>query len=115
MIAQRVQAATAVLAHMEALRLMGGELADATVDALFARGEAGKFNTLMRYFSTAGQDLPDGLPDVAREYLHATATPPAWVDWGEMERARLFSIDAKVHISAHRADRWTPPPLTLRT
>ncbi|MFE6446933.1 MULTISPECIES: oxygenase MpaB family protein [Nocardiopsis] len=84
---------------MDALRLMGDELADATVQTLFERGEVGKFNTLMRYFSTAGQDLPDGLPDVAREYLHATAAPPSWVDWDEMERARLFFIDNNVHIS----------------
>ncbi|MDT0330603.1 oxygenase MpaB family protein [Nocardiopsis lambiniae] len=84
---------------MDALRLLGDELADATVEALFERGEVGKFNTLMRYFSTTGQDLPDGLPDVAREYLRATATPPAWVDWGEVEKARLFFIDNNVHIS----------------
>ncbi|WP_017584789.1 oxygenase MpaB family protein [Nocardiopsis ganjiahuensis] len=84
---------------MDALRPLGDELADATVETLFERGEVGKFNTLMRYFSTTGQDLPDGLPDVAREYLHATSTPPAWVDWGEMEKARLFFIDNNVHIS----------------
>ncbi|MFI1357775.1 oxygenase MpaB family protein [Streptomyces sp. NPDC020898] len=84
---------------MNALRDMGDELADATVNTLFERGEIGKFNTLMRYFSTVGQDLPDGLPDVARDYLHATSTPPSWVDWGEMEKARLFFIDNNVHIS----------------
>ncbi|WP_093804236.1 oxygenase MpaB family protein [Streptomyces sp. Wb2n-11] len=84
---------------MNALRDMGDELADATVNTLFERGEIGKFNTLMRYFSTVGQELPDGLPDVAREYLHATSTPPTWVDWGEMEKSRLFFIDNNVHIS----------------
>ncbi|WP_328835309.1 oxygenase MpaB family protein [Streptomyces europaeiscabiei] len=86
-------------ASMDALRTEGDELADATVATLFERGEVGKFNTLMRYVSTAGQDLPEGLPDVAREYLSATSTPPAWVDWGEMEKARLFFIDNNVHIS----------------
>ncbi|MDX3867157.1 oxygenase MpaB family protein [Streptomyces europaeiscabiei] len=86
-------------ASMDALRTEGDELADATVATLFERGEVGKFNTLMRYVSTAGQDLPEGLPDVAREYLNATSTPPAWVDWGEMEKARLFFIDNNVHIS----------------
>ncbi|MFI1225024.1 MULTISPECIES: oxygenase MpaB family protein [unclassified Streptomyces] len=86
-------------ASMNALRQGGDELADATVAALFDRGEVGKFNTLMRYVSTAGASLPDGLPDVAREYLQATSAPPAWVDWGEMERARLFFIDNNVHIS----------------
>ncbi|MBT2489675.1 DUF2236 domain-containing protein [Streptomyces sp. ISL-96] len=86
-------------ASMDALRSAGDELADATVATLFERGEVGKFNTLMRYFSTTGQDLPEGLPEVAREYLHATSTPPAWVDWGEMEKARLFFIDNNVHIS----------------
>ncbi|MGW5677411.1 oxygenase MpaB family protein [Streptomyces sp. NPDC003860] len=84
---------------LNALRLVGDELADATVAELFERGEMGKFNTLMRWFSTAGQDLPEGLPDVAREYLEATAMPPSWVDWGEMERARLFFIDNNVHVS----------------
>ncbi|MER5865191.1 oxygenase MpaB family protein [Kitasatospora sp. NPDC002040] len=83
----------------DALRLQGDELADATVAELFARGEMGKFNTLMRWFDRSGQDLPDGLPDVAREYLAATAAPPSWVDWGEMEKARLFFIDNNVHIS----------------
>ncbi|MFD3717081.1 oxygenase MpaB family protein [Streptomyces sp. NPDC058674] len=84
---------------MNALRDKGDELADATVAALFERGEVGKFNTLMRYVSTAGAPLPDGLPDVAREYLHATGAPPSWVDWGEMEKARLFFLDNNVHIS----------------
>lgn len=86
-------------ASMDALRQAGDELADATVAALFERGQVGMFNTLMRYVSTAGAPLPDGLPDVAREYLEATRLPPAWVDWAEMEKARLFFIDNNVHIS----------------
>ncbi|MFH8892780.1 oxygenase MpaB family protein [Streptomyces sp. NPDC017949] len=86
-------------ASMDALRQTGDQLADATVATLFERGEVGKFNTLMRYVSTAGSPLPDGLPDVAREYLEATSFPPSWVDWGEMEKARLFFIDNNVHIS----------------
>ncbi|MFD5025808.1 oxygenase MpaB family protein [Streptomyces sp. NPDC058373] len=86
-------------ASLDALRLAGDELADATVATLFERGEVGKFNTLMRHVSTAGSPLPDGLPEVAREYLHLTSTPPDWVDWGEMEKARLFFIDNNVHIS----------------
>ncbi|MFF5019386.1 oxygenase MpaB family protein [Streptomyces sp. NPDC001165] len=86
-------------ASMDALRNAGDELADATVAALFERGEVGTFNTLMRYVSTAGAPLPDGLPDVARDYLEATRVPPAWVDWAEMEKARLFFIDNNVHIS----------------
>ncbi|WP_030718294.1 oxygenase MpaB family protein [Streptomyces sp. NRRL S-237] len=86
-------------ASMDALRQTGDPLADATVATLFERGEVGKFNTLMRYVSTAGAPLPDGLPDVAREYLEATSVPPSWVDWGEMEKARLFFIDNNVHIS----------------
>ncbi|WP_059011391.1 oxygenase MpaB family protein [Streptomyces specialis] len=86
-------------ASMDALRQAGDELADATVAALFARGEVGKFNTLMRYVSVAGAPLPDGLPDVAHEYLEATRVPPSWVDWSEMEKARLFFIDNNVHIS----------------
>ncbi|MFF4188965.1 oxygenase MpaB family protein [Streptomyces sp. NPDC001691] len=86
-------------ASLDALRTQGDELADATVTALFERGEVGKFNTLMRYVSTVGQDLPEGLPDVAREYLHATGAPLDWVDWAEMEKARLFFIDNNVHIS----------------
>ncbi|MFC3454073.1 oxygenase MpaB family protein [Amycolatopsis speibonae] len=84
---------------MDALRLVGDELADATVKTMFENGEIGKFNTLMRQVSAVGQDLPEGLPEVAREYLHATSTPPDWVDWGEMEKARLFFIDNNVHIS----------------
>ncbi|MFF4754355.1 oxygenase MpaB family protein [Streptomyces sp. NPDC002514] len=86
-------------ASMHALRHRGDELADATVAALFERGEVGKFNTLMRYVSTAGAPLPDGLPEAAREYLAATSAPPDWVDWAEMEKARLFFIDNNVHIS----------------
>ncbi|MER6421063.1 oxygenase MpaB family protein [Streptomyces sp. NPDC001137] len=86
-------------ASMDALRQVGDELADATVAALFERGQVGTFNTLMRYVSTAGAPLPEGLPDVAREYLEATRIPPPWVDWSEMEKARLFFIDNNVHIS----------------
>ncbi|MGS2586013.1 oxygenase MpaB family protein [Streptomyces hebeiensis] len=84
---------------MDALRQAGDELADATVAALFERGEVGTFNTLMRYVSTSGAPLPEGLPDVAREYLEVTSAPPAWVDWGEMEKARLFFLDNNVHIT----------------
>ncbi|NSC20031.1 DUF2236 domain-containing protein [Streptomyces albus subsp. chlorinus] len=74
-------------------------MADATVATLFERGEAGKFNTLMRCFSTAGQELPEGLPVYVRDYLRETAAPPSWVDWGLMEKARLFFLDNNVHIS----------------
>jgi ER-bound oxygenase mpaB/B'/Rubber oxygenase, catalytic domain len=84
---------------MDGLRLRGDELADATVETLFARGEMGTFNTLMRWFGESGRPLPDGLPAVAREYLEATSTPPDWVDWDVMENARLFFIDNNVHIS----------------
>ncbi|KUN20172.1 hypothetical protein AQJ23_34955 [Streptomyces antibioticus] len=86
-------------ASMDALRQTGDELADATVATLFERGEVGTLNSLMRYVSTAGAPLPDGLPEVAREYLEATRVPPDWVDWSEMEKARLFFIDNNVHIS----------------
>ncbi|MFE9923057.1 oxygenase MpaB family protein [Streptomyces sp. NPDC005774] len=86
-------------ASMNALRHSGDELADAVVATLFERGEVGTFNTLMRHVSTAGSPLPEGLPYVAREYLQATSMPPSWVDWGEMEKARLFFIDNNVHIS----------------
>ena len=84
---------------MAALRLRGDELADATVDALFAEGRIDQFNTLMRNFATAGQPLPPDLPQVARDYLEATASPPDWIDWDLMENARLFFIDNNVHIS----------------
>ncbi|WP_394835641.1 DUF2236 domain-containing protein [Pendulispora rubella] len=84
---------------MNALRLSGDELADATVNALFTRGEMKKFNTLMRWFNESGQELPEGLPEAAREYLEATRVPPEWVDWGEMEKARQFFVDNNVHIS----------------
>ncbi|MEV6249763.1 oxygenase MpaB family protein [Streptomyces sp. NPDC051742] len=86
-------------ASTNALRQSGDELADATVAALFERGETGTYNTLMRFFSTAGAPVPDGLPDVAREYLAATSAPPSWVDWDEMERARLFLVDNNVHVA----------------
>ena len=84
---------------MAALRLRGDSLADATVDALFAAGQVGQFNTLMRSFETTGRALPPDLPQVARDYLEATASPPDWVDWDLMENARLFFIDNNVHIS----------------
>lgn len=84
---------------MAALRLQGDELADETVGALFAGGQMHHFNTLMRCFERSGQALPEGLPDVARDYLEATASPPDWVDWDVMESARMFFIDNNVHIS----------------
>ncbi|MEV6352859.1 oxygenase MpaB family protein [Streptomyces hydrogenans] len=86
-------------ADLDALRHSGDELADAVVATLFERGEVGLFNSLMRYVSVSGQELPAGLPDVAREYLETTAVPPAWVDWNEMEKARLFFTDNNVHIN----------------
>ncbi|TYK53169.1 oxygenase MpaB family protein [Actinomadura decatromicini] len=86
-------------AYLDSLRLKGDELADATVDALFTSGEVPRFNTLMRWFTTSGQELPAGLPAAGRDYLEATARPPEWVDWGMMEQARQFFIDNDVHIS----------------
>ncbi|XVQ86610.1 oxygenase MpaB family protein [Microbispora siamensis] len=85
--------------YMDGLRLRGDELADATVEALFADGQVGRFNALMRWFTTTGQELPEGLPNVARDYLRATAMPPDWVDWAVMEQARQFFADNDVHIS----------------
>lgn len=100
---------------MDALRGSGDELADAVVATLFERGEVGTFNTLMRHVSTVGQELPEGLPEVAREYLHATSTPPHWVDWTEMEKARLFFIDNNVHISTALSFAPCPPATSFRT
>ncbi|MEV5709629.1 oxygenase MpaB family protein [Actinoallomurus sp. NPDC052274] len=85
--------------YLDGLRLKGDELADATVGALFGGAEVPRFNTLMRWFTVSGQALPEDVPDAARDYLEATATPPEWVDWAVMERARQFFIDNDVHIS----------------
>ncbi|MGH3240726.1 MAG: oxygenase MpaB family protein [Spirillospora sp.] len=85
--------------YLDSLRLKGDELADATVEALFTGGQVPRFNTLMRWVTTSGQDLPEGLPPAARDYLRATATPPDRVDWAMMEQAREFFIDNDVHIS----------------
>jgi hypothetical protein len=85
--------------YMDGLRLQGDGPADTTVEALFATGQVARFNTLMRWFTTSGQALPEGLPDAARDYLKATTTPPEWVDWSIMEQARQFFIDNDVHIS----------------
>lgn len=83
---------------MQALRERGDELADATIDTLFAQGQIGHFNTLMRWFD-GKEELPHDLPAAARDYLAATAEPPDWVDWDVMEAARMFFIDNNVHIS----------------
>ncbi|GAA4615217.1 oxygenase MpaB family protein [Actinoallomurus liliacearum] len=85
--------------YLDGLRLKGDDLADATVEALFAGAGVARFNTLMRWFAVSGQALPEDVPDAARDYLEATATPPEWVDWAVMERARQFFIDNDVHIS----------------
>lgn len=98
-------------ADLDRMRRYGDELADATVRALFDRGEVGKFNTLMRYFSTTGQDLPEGLPEPAREYLEATAAPPEWVDWSEMER-RGCSSSTTTCTSPRRCRSRRCPPVT---
>lgn len=102
--------------YMDSLRLRGDELADTVVRSLFENGEAQKFNTLMRWFSTSGQPLPPGLPEVAREYLEATSVPPDWVDWDVMEVARQFFVDNNAHISMALAfgsmpSGYATPPL----
>jgi hypothetical protein len=84
---------------LTALREQGDDLADATVEALFRTGQVHHFNTLMRWFTRSDQPLPDGLPEVARDYLNATAAPPDWVDWPLMEEARLFFLDNCAQIS----------------
>lgn len=87
-------------ASLHAMDLVGDELADRTVATLFERGEMAKFNNLMRWFNTSGQDLPEGLPEAARAYLNDTRLPPDWVDWELMEKGRLFLADNDVHISS---------------
>ncbi|MEV5595285.1 oxygenase MpaB family protein [Streptomyces sp. NPDC052496] len=84
---------------LDELRTQGDPLADATVAAMFERGEVRDFNTLMRFFTTAGNKLPQGLPSSAASYLEATGMPPKWVDWDIMERARLFFMDNAAHIN----------------
>ncbi|GAA3113758.1 hypothetical protein GCM10020254_70140 [Streptomyces goshikiensis] len=59
----------------------------------------GDLNTLMRFFSTSGDKLPERLPAAAAGYFEATAMPPDWVDWEVMERARLFFTDNAAHIN----------------
>ncbi|UNO38446.1 oxygenase MpaB family protein [Streptomyces sp. MST-110588] len=86
-------------ATLDDLRTQGDPLADATVAAMFERGEVRDFNTLMRFFTTAGHKLPDGLPQSAASYLETTGMPPKWVDWDAMERARLFFMDNAAHIN----------------
>ncbi|MFK8850756.1 oxygenase MpaB family protein [Streptomyces sp. Ac-502] len=86
-------------ATLDELRNQGDPLADETVAAMFERGEVSDFNTLMRFFTTAGHKLPEGLPQSAASYLEATGMPPAWVDWDIMERARLFFMDNAAHIN----------------
>lgn len=86
-------------AMLDELRGQGDPLADETVAAMFERGEVGDFNTLMRFFTTAGTRLPEGLPPSAVSFLEATGMPPTWVDWDIMERARLFFMDNAVHIN----------------
>lgn len=84
---------------MAALRLRGDTLADTTIATLFHDCQIHHFNTLMRYFETAGQQPPAELPAAAHDYLAATSSPPDWVDWDVMETARMFFIDNNVHIS----------------
>ncbi|KOV70051.1 hypothetical protein ADK64_03955, partial [Streptomyces sp. MMG1121] len=86
-------------ATFNALRHQGDPLADDTVAAMFEKGEVKDFNTLMRFFSTAGTRLPEGLPASAESFLQATGMPPSWVDWNVMERARLFFMDNAAHIN----------------
>ncbi|MBT2480683.1 DUF2236 domain-containing protein [Streptomyces sp. ISL-94] len=66
---------------------------------MFRRKEVGDLNTLMRFFTTAGDTLPEQLPASARAYFEATAMPPSWVDWDVMEQARLFFMDNAAHIN----------------
>ncbi|MEV1085602.1 oxygenase MpaB family protein [Streptomyces sp. NPDC050211] len=86
-------------AALDALRSQGDPLADETVAAMFAAGDVGDVNTLMRFFTTADQKLPPGMPSSAADYLEATRMPPDWVDWDVMERARVFFIDNAAHIN----------------
>ncbi len=86
-------------ATLDQLRTQGDPLADEVVATMFEQGEVSDFNTLMRFFTTAGHKLPDGLPKSAASYLEATGMPPAWIDWDIMERARLFFMDNAAHIN----------------
>ncbi|MGW2271415.1 oxygenase MpaB family protein [Streptomyces yangpuensis] len=86
-------------AALDALSTQGDPLADETVAEMFRRGEVGDLNTLMRFFTTTGDKLPEQLPASARAYFEATSMPPSWVDWDVMEQARLFFMDNAAHIN----------------
>ncbi|MET9573228.1 oxygenase MpaB family protein [Streptomyces virginiae] len=86
-------------AALDALSTQGDPLADETVAEMFRRKEVGDLNTLMRFFTTTGDKLPEQLPQSARAYFEATAMPPSWVDWDVMEQARLFFMDNAAHIN----------------
>ena len=86
-------------ASMDVLRQAGDELADATVATLFERGEVGKFNTLMRYVSTAGAPLPEAAATSKEDQSHPHTV------W----------LCPRCHGSMLILERWTASQLRFRS
>ncbi|GGP75554.1 oxygenase MpaB family protein [Saccharothrix coeruleofusca] len=87
-------------AAVEALKFRGDPPADAVIADLVATGRVGAVNEVLEHFRANDQPIPERLPDVVREFLVATDSPPEWVDHDRVARAYEFFVDDGVHVAS---------------
>jgi hypothetical protein len=77
---------------LDPMRRLGDPLADQTTEALFQQHKITMANGLLRDATTNGSPLPDGVPEVLKDYFAQSAHLPKWADPEVIERGeRLFS------------------------
>jgi len=77
---------------LDPMRRLGDPLADQTTEALFQQHKITMANGLLKDALTNGSPLPDGVPEVLKDYFAQSARLPKWADPAVIERGeRLFS------------------------
>lgn len=71
---------------LDAARFEADPLADAVVDEIFREGKRKAVNQLLITINRNDQLLPDGLPEVVKDYLLKTGALPDWADPALIDR-----------------------------
>lgn len=72
-------------------RLVWDEECDAVVANLYARGQVGTANALLRGWHRNGQPVPDGLPPELHDFLSRAVQLPSWADRQKLDAAVSFN------------------------
>lgn len=90
MISQPVASARWTDEFLDSMREVTDAPADETVGVLFAEGQIGAVNALMRHLVMNDQLAPEALPPAVRSFLAASGRLPDWADQAKIREAEKF-------------------------